>query len=144
MKLKIAQIVLEESHFRHRPDFLSRPATEAPPPHSVGLRVELNRAPDNSGAVVRLRAEVSDEQAPYLFTVSYLVLFQFEDDGDPIADDLDRRLMITGGTMAFPFARECVANLTARGRFGPTWLAPTDFNKIIASTPPPAMAATGQ
>src|SRR5438270_2545849 len=101
MRLKIAQIVLEESHFKHRSDFMSHPSTDSPPTHAVGLRVELNRATDGSGAFVRLRAEVTDDEAPYLFTVSYLVVFLFEDDGQPASDDLDRRLMVTGGTMAF-------------------------------------------
>jgi preprotein translocase subunit SecB len=44
----------------------------------------------------------------------------------PIAD----YMASGGGPTLFPFLRECVANLTGRGRFGPLWLRPINFVQL--------------
>ena len=142
MKLNIAQIVLEQASFEHQPDFLQRKPTEALAPSEIALRVELAKQEAADGAVVRLLVE-SPKETAYRFKVSYLVLFTFAPDGEEVPDDLDRRLMVTGAAMAFPFAREFVANLTSRGRFGTTWLGPTDFSRLTPTPKAPAEVATG-
>jgi len=143
MILSIAQIILEEARFGHVGNFLAQPPTEVAAPSPVELRVELLKAPDGKSAVVRLRAGSGASEVPYSFSISYLVIFGMEEqEGVPTPADLDHRLLITGGTMAFPFVRECVANLTSRGRFGPSWLAPTDFNQIALPVTSAAQAQT--
>ena len=142
MKLAISQMLLEDAKFAHRADFLS--AAPGPiAPSTVDLRVELAKGEDPTGALVRVRAS-SVAESPYDFSVSYLALLKIDLEGAAPPEDADKRLMMTGAIMVFPFVREIVANLTMRGRFGPSWIAPTDFASIIGvdSSPPPATANT--
>jgi preprotein translocase subunit SecB len=142
MKLTIAQMLLEEAKFAHRGDFLSLPASASPSESKVEMAVELSRAEDFSTAVVRLKVSTSaDASAPYNFSVSYLALIKLDvEEGEATTADIDRRLMVTGASMLYPFVREIVANLTTRGRFGPSWLSPTDFNKVVSRMPTPVPA----
>ena len=133
MKLQIEQILLEDARFAHAPDFLARQTKENVPSLDVELRLDVMKAPDGSGAVVRLRATSESAGSHYSFGVSYLVLFRLlRDENEALPSDLDKRLLVTGANMAFPFLRECVANITMRGRFGPSWLAPADFSSLVS------------
>ncbi len=142
MKLSINQIVLERATFAHRSDYLTLLPSVATPEGAVALSVEVGRSTEDASlALVRLMAS-SAEGALYEFSVAYVLLLGLEyDPGEIISPDLDRRLVATGAPMLFPFVRETVANLTARGRFGPTWLAPTNFNDIAQSASPTATPA---
>jgi preprotein translocase subunit SecB len=55
----------------------------------------------------------------------------YEDSPPP--EGLDDILMATGASIAFPYCRELISNLTGRGRFGAIWLNPTNFNKTKPS-----------
>lgn len=128
MKLSIAQVLLEEVQFAHASrHFLTQSAGESSE-SPVDVRVDLRKGETGTEAVVRLRMV---GQAPYAFTVSYLVLFKLDFEGSSSPDELDKRLLVTGATMAMPFVRELVANLSSRGKFGATWLAPTDFSQLL-------------
>lgn len=142
MKLTIAQIVLERADFKHRDDYLNLTGV-TPEPSSVKLGVQMMRpeAAPSETVMVRLTA-TGAEDAIYQFTVAFVVFYLIEREaGDEALGDLDRRLLVTGSTMLFPFIRETVASLTGRGRFGPVWLAPTNFNTLVP-TPPEALASS--
>jgi len=143
MKLTIAQVVLEDATFEHRRDYLSLPQNTAVAQSQVTFTTEVGRADQNpnGAAYVRLAAK-SAEDAIYLFDISYVVFYLMEwEEGETVPDDLDRRLMITGSTMLFPFVREVMANLSGRGKFGPTWLAPINFNDLVTGKPPEVAAS---
>lgn len=140
MKLTISQMLLEKAHFEHKGDFLSKPPNVAPPQSQVDLQIELVKQEEVSQTgpstlLVRLRVASNPEEG-YGFEVIYSALLGVSLEGETRPDDLDRRLMISSASMLFPFVREVVANLTMRGRFGASWVAPTDFSKIIPATTP--------
>jgi preprotein translocase subunit SecB len=143
MKLTIAQIVLERAEFKHRDDYLNMPPA-TPVQSAVNLQIQMQRPEADASApvIVRLIA-TSAEDAIYQFSVAYVVFYLTEREvGDEALTDLDRRLLVTGSTMLFPFIRETVASLSGRGRFGPSWLAPTNFNTLVVPTPPEALASS--
>jgi preprotein translocase subunit SecB len=135
MKLTIAQIILEEADFRHKGDLFAQSPANPPPPSGVEIGIELRKSDDLSTAIVRLRVN-SDPEEGYAFRVVYTVIFGVSLDEEPTPDDIDKRLMVTGANTVFPFVRDLVASLTMRGRFGPTWLAPTNFSAIVAAKNP--------
>lgn len=47
--------------------------------------------------------------------------------------ELGTYLTSKGCALLFPFIRETIANLTARGRFGPVWLNPVNVVALMAS-----------
>lgn len=148
MKLTIAQIILERSEFKHRDDYLRLEPRTALEPSNVGMTVQVQRAETDPAhaALVRVTAK-SDDEALYYFSVTYVVFYGMEvEEGEAPPADLDHRLMVTGATMLFPYIREAVANLTSRGRFGPSWIAPTNFNNLVPtmSTPQEALASTSE
>lgn len=130
MRLTISQILLGDAAFTHVGDFLAQPVSPIPP-HPVGIEVGLIRGEEPNNIAVQLRVKMDAAEAPYRFNVSYLVLMAIDEMPSPLPDDFDRRLIVTGANMTYPYAREIVSNLTGRGRFGPIWLNPTDFNESV-------------
>ncbi len=145
MKLLISQIILERVVFGHRENYLSVPTDTPLATSRVTMKSQVQRAEGdpNSAALVRLTAE-SDEGSTYQFAVTFTVLFTMDwTDAPPTPEDLDnldKRLMVTGSTMLFPYARELVSSLSGRGKFGPSWLAPTSFNNLEPTPVPPEPA----
>jgi preprotein translocase subunit SecB len=144
MKLTVAQFVLEDAQFAHKSNFLERQPSEGVPAAPVDLEIELAEAQDNPAVrVVRLRVVSSAPEALYDFRVSYIVILMLDMQGEEAPADLDQRLMVTGATMLLPFVREAVANLTSRGRFGPSWMQPVNINELVlaSTTRRPPLAA---
>lgn len=135
MKLTIGQILLEEVRFKHRrSDFLSLPGGEQVQ-STVNLTIETLNSDSWDSAAVRLRIVSDAPEAPYHFDVSYVVVYEIDFEGAATRPtDFRQRVGVTGATMALPFVRELVANLSSRGRFGPTWIAPTDFSALVQET----------
>lgn len=132
MTIALAQILLEGAQFAHNGNYLAKQATTEAASHRIRLDVEVVNGADKSRAGVRLKAtsEVADEEEPqYKLHASYLALFTLDAERDA---EFDKRLAVTGATMLQPFMRELVANLTQRGRFGPVWMAPVNFNDLIS------------
>lgn len=132
MKLSIAQVVLERAEFAHRADYLTFAPNTPIANDGVQVTAQMGRGVQNpnNAALVRLTAK-SEEGSLYYFDVSYVVFYTMEwDEGEEIPENLDHRLVVTGSTMLLPFIRETVASLTGRGRFGPTWLAPANFQML--------------
>lgn len=125
-KLRIAQIFLENAQFRHRGDALLEPPNKPISSTEVELGLDLRTAEDQKSVAVRLRVESNAPDAPYLYSAACVVIFTIE---GPMPET--DQLLVTGGTIAMPFVREVVANLSMRGRHGPTWLAPVNFSEIV-------------
>lgn len=141
LELRIVQFVLEDSRFAHRKDFLAL----SPQQKVEGVRAELSvevqtkfKEDEDDKALVRLRATSDQPDAPYSFAVSYIVLIQMRGHRP---ENLSERLAATGGGFLMPFVREVVANLTGKGRFGPVWLPPVNFNRALND---PKTARTGK
>lgn len=117
------QVILESCEFRHKQDLFSGVSGSPTKPVRAHIGVELIGSEDGKGAAVRLRVICDDAEAPYFYSVAYLVFYQLKS----IPKGEEERLAITGATMAMPFVRELVANLSSRGRFGPTWVSPFNF-----------------
>jgi preprotein translocase subunit SecB len=130
MKITIAQIVLENAAFAHREDYLALPHNAPIESSPVELSAEVGHSQgDPIKMMVRLRAA---SEGTYKFAVSYVAYVSVEsEEGEEPPDMLDRRVLITGCYMLFPFIRETVASLSGRGRFGPSWLSPTNFNELF-------------
>lgn len=142
--IKIDQIFLVESHFSHRPDFLAHPpSTEI----QLGIKVEMRTFGDAesriAGVTVKVMTDPHDEAALYQFAVEIGALVSAVK-GEA---NLPPHEYVTqaGASFLYPFLREYVANLTARGRFGAIYLKPfnvrralNEEGKILAE--PPARA----
>lgn len=133
MKLSISQIVLESAEFKHRNEkyFNQSPKSQVDE-SGVNLFATIMRTDGdpNRGAFVRLKAE-SEPEATYQFKLTYGIFYGIEwEEGEEVEENLNQRLLVTGGIMLMPYVREFVANLTGRGRFGPMWIAPTTVNAV--------------
>lgn len=128
IQLAISQIILESVDFRHTESPLTS-EMQLVPRTETSLQIEVIEGEDNRAAV-RLKIDCEAPDSPYQYHASYLVVFSYE--GDP-PKDLGKRLAVTGANMALPFVRELIANLSSRGKFGTTWVAPTDFNAVVAT-----------
>lgn len=143
MKLGIKQILLESVNFRHtKDDFLAHPGG-TPGESQVTVSADARYSEDRKDVAVRVRLVCDAPEAPYTYDVSYIALLSVDHENTPPPADLERRLVITGATMAMPFIRELVANLSSRARFGTTWVAPVSFSQAVPDKPPaaPAVAA---
>ena len=129
--IRLSQILLESADFRHsNSDFLNEDPRQPVPETPAQIEVQAVLGEEGT-AIVRLRVSCSAPDAPYHFSASYLVLLEFE---GKTPEDFQRRIAITGATMAMPFVREVTANLSGRGRFGPTWLAPVNMSDVVRDT----------
>lgn len=84
-------------------------------------------APDKRAGVVRMVIKTDNETKPhYEFEVIVAATISVEDG----AENMSIEEYVRGGAgraLLYPFAREAVANLTGRGRFGHLWLHPFNF-----------------
>lgn len=124
--IAIRQIYLEHAEFSHRPDALDLPAETRPSGGTVQMEVGLMHSTTNSDAGIRLSVwTAADATHLYRFRVQLIALAtQIEGRENLTAREYVEQF---GPSMLYPFARETVANLTMRGRFGPLWLDPFNF-----------------
>jgi preprotein translocase subunit SecB len=125
--LSIGQILLARAHFEHRPDFLALPAET--PSGDLQIRVDVRIGTDESKQTGYISIVVTSEaeEALYRFQVEMVGLVRQNDNPNmPIGEFLTKG----APAMMYPFVREAVANLTGRGRFGPIWLRPFNWNAI--------------
>lgn len=134
--IRIAQIFLERATFEHRPDFLNfAPATEV----SAEVDLMLNSGLSADGTKGRIQISVSSRDLPealYRFSFLMTALVESEEKGAnfPLSDYVKTNAF----GMLFPFVRELVANVTARGLFGPLWLKPLNLVALAAQSVGPA------
>ena len=129
--IRIGQILLVTAHFEHREDFLNLPPDSKLEEMNIDVTVEVGTNEENTQGMLRLTVGNSKPEYLYHFQVVMVGLF----DVDPHAPNMNLTdfLKVAGSTLMYPFVREVVANITARGRFGPVWLKP--FNVAAAFGP---------
>lgn len=114
---------------RHLGDPMSTPPQEQKG-GSITLSVELLRGEEPGTYAVTLRAE-SGSGSIYTVSAAYAVFIAVDFEGEEPPEQFDDRLLATGSIMAYPYLRELISNLTARGRHGPLWLNPVDFGLLL-------------
>lgn len=144
--ISISQIFLESAHFEHREDFLSfPPATPMELEMDVGLEATI--ATDGSRGRIRLivkSKEGNDDLYRVALTMTGLIEVDRANSNLPLA----QYAPANSWGLLYPFAREAVANLTGRGRFGPVYLKPMNFIAMagqgvaFATEPNAAVAVT--
>lgn len=148
--LQIGQIFLEEASFRHRADSLGLPANTPHPPASVDAQIEIGSTPDGKTALTRLIVSTSPTaKGLYEFRVSVSLIVSVV----PGLENMTPRdyAQHVAPVTLMPFAREFVANLTMRGRFGPVWVNPWNLTSVISapigareSVPPPGKSKSNK
>jgi preprotein translocase subunit SecB len=130
----IAQIILEKASFSHGGDpFTVAPvANESVLPNDISVNVEAAHSIDRKSSVVRLRIvaegkELVDE-VKYVFDVTVSGIFDIT---APLPTDQESAFVVSAAAILLPFAREVVANITLRGRFGPMWLQPINIRAAL-------------
>lgn len=73
-------------------------------------------------------SDPEDQSSRYDFEVRMVGIFE------PISGAANMALadfmVVNGGAILYPFAREAVANLTSRGHYGPIWLNPFNIHTV--------------
>lgn len=118
--LTIDEVFLLHAEFTHRADVLSIPVK----PANVGpmsIDVRAGASPDSSQGFMQVTVSTDDSKSPVYHISATMAAVVSSPDG--VVEDFLRTSVLA---MLYPFLREVVANLTARGRFGPVWLQPID------------------
>lgn len=142
MKTTLTGLILLDCSFRHKSDPLQTPASGTNVPGAVQMQVELIRGDVVNTYAVTLRVHLDTPTSQYVGSLAYAALLSVDLEGEAPPENYEQLLMVTGASMAFPYCRELVTNLTMRARFGPVWLAPTNFGSLIANPNEPAVAKT--
>ncbi len=126
--LQFGQILLWAAHFEHRKDALAIPPTTRV---EVNIKVEMKAmaAADESQGVIILKVS-TDEADDSLYRLSFEMVGLVAP--EPGGANMTIREYLAGHAAytIYPFLREAVANVTARGRFGPLWLKPFNFKAL--------------
>lgn len=139
MKIGLGGMILLDASFRHTIDPLSSHGKRVNPPAEAPMEVGLLKGEQPNTYAVTLRVGLEAADALYAVSVGYAVILTVDLEDEAPPTDLDNRVMVTGATMALPFVRELIANMTGRGRFGTTWVNPTNFSNLF---PKPQNAET--
>lgn len=132
--LRIEELCLVSSSFNHRPDFLGLDKRQPLPDVDVDAQFSLTKGLGPSVVGVTVRVQTKDDPSlVYHFHAELMALIRV--DGPELTPEMERSLLITGVNILFPFARENVANLTMRGRFGPMWIRPMNIQAALAAGP---------
>ena len=126
--IRVAQVLTLASEFRHVANALDLPTTTPISQSEVAVVQKTGLNKDETKGLAILEVQ-SGADGLYVFRLEIAALFEvdLEHPNMPLATFLKHN----GPTFLFPFAREAVANLTMRGRFGPVWIQPT--NVVIAT-----------
>lgn len=130
MKIELRGIHLLESTFRHARDAFG-PISQPPTDQPAEVQIELAKGEAPHDYLITLHVR-SNPQTQYAFEVKYAVIMKADPETETPPENLLQRIMTTGATIAFPYCRELVSNLTARGRFGIVWLNPMNFANAIS------------
>jgi preprotein translocase subunit SecB len=124
--IRIAQVFVEEATFRHHTDPHSPMSRRRHDYGEVNLKVETRESVDHRLAEARLTVESRpDDEALYEFRVALVMVVQAAPGTGNMTPIEYAREFATPTLMAF--ARELIANLTMRGRFGPVWISPINL-----------------
>jgi preprotein translocase subunit SecB len=124
--IQIQQVLLWSAQFEHRKDALS-----LPPMTRVELGIELEitamAAEDGSQGAIVLKVRNNAESQDALYRLSFEMMGIVQKEAESPNMTVQEYLEKNGAATLYPFLREAVANVTARGRFGPLWLKPFNF-----------------
>lgn len=135
--IQIGQIFLLRALFEHAPNALTVPPNTpiANIKTAVNARIGINEDGQN-GYVVLTVQTAPDEEALYHFHVEMMLLVRVAEEPNL---ELREYLARSGPATLYPFARETVASLTMKGRFGPIWISPLNFvavgEQLLKATP---------
>lgn len=141
MKIALTGMALLDANFRHNVDPLATPVTGPHPYTDVPMEIGLLKGEVPHTYAVKLRAVIESPAALYALSVTYAVLLTVDPEGAELPSDFDNQIMVTGASMAFPYCREVITNLTGRSRFGPIWVNPTSFKNLFATENPTPLVA---
>ncbi|MES2178341.1 MAG: protein-export chaperone SecB [Gemmatimonadota bacterium] len=128
--IRISQIFTVRSFFEH-----NGIAAEMSPLTPVGeivtsIKISIGVEDSKLAGFVSVSVETSPESTGlYRFHVEIMGVMEADADSNM---SLEEYLRGAGPPTLFPFAREAVAALTGKGRFGPVWLPPFNFAAVAA------------
>lgn len=128
--ITIERIVLVEAHFLHRDLWRPQPKGKL---HHIDVEATTMAPEDpNAAAGMLLRVKTSDDDTGnYIIDVQMLAMVKSEQDARNFSPT--EYVATAGAAMLFPFVREVVANLTAKGRWGPVWIKPFNIQFALAN-----------
>ena len=134
--IEIGQVVVERAVFEHRDDYLTLPANTKVEALPLQLRVQYGTDPTKQHGAIKVEINTDRSQRPiYVVEVVIVGLVRVLEGSANMP--IEQYATVNGAALLLPFARELVANLTSRGRFGPVWLQPIN---LAAGLPAPAQA----
>lgn len=141
--IELRQISAESVHFEHRADSVALPAHPAPGELDIQMQVQFRLATDEQSGMLRMLVRTNPEaDGHYKFEITVVALVGVKPGGSNMS--VTEYAQASAAALLYPFARELVANLTGRGRFGPLWLHPFNFVAAVAggggTTRPPERA----
>lgn len=124
--IELRQIFAESVHFEHRSDSVTLPAHPAPGDLDVQMQVQFRLATDEQSGMLRMLVRTNPESnGHYTFEIVVVALVGVKQGESNMS--VTEYAQASAAALLYPFARELVANLTGRGRFGPLWLHPFNF-----------------
>jgi len=121
--LQVGQVFMSSARFAHREDVLQLPHKTDIGEVNVQVAMQTHISEDKKGGMIILAVRtLPGGQYVYDFEIEMVGLVQQIPDQENMS--IEEYVEKAGASMLFPFLREAVANITARGRFGPLWLKP--------------------
>ena len=141
--IELRQIFAESVQFEHRADSVALPAHRAPGELDVQTQIQFRLAADERSGMLRMLVRTNPaSNGHYKFEITVVALVGVKPGEANMS--VPEYAQASAAALLYPFARELVANLTGRGRFGPLWLHPFNFVAAVAggsSLRPPERAA---
>jgi preprotein translocase subunit SecB len=134
--LRVNQIFIRAVSFEHREDALSLPPSTSVGETTVSISMQHGIAEGGAAGFVAIRVASDNEKNPlYRFDLEMTALISEEESAKnlPVEEYLKKH----GPGLLFPFVREALASITARGRFGAIYLRPFNLRMGTEETPKP-------
>ena len=128
--VQFGQIYFSEVQFSHRRDAMKLPQATPVDLDSVRLEARIAEQADHKVSILTLRVSTDPKngKALYHFAVEMVATVSVTEGEESLPPAA--YLRTAGPATLYPFLREVVANLTMRGRFGPVWLKPFNFQAL--------------
>lgn len=124
--IRINQIFLGVASFEHEAAWADKPVGTPIEETTLNLSVTGGTAEDEREGIAVLRVETTPEsKGPYRFAVEWACIVAVEPGKENMT--IPEYINSNAAPTLYPFARETVASLTGKGRFGPIWLKPLNF-----------------
>ena len=127
--ITLAQVYLVSAEFKHNGNPLALPQNTPHQVNQVGVQTALMELTKNEvWQILVTVANLPTEDSLYQFKVELAAIVARSGDAPQMENN---HLLEVGTAFIYPFARETVANLTMRGRFGPIWLNPFNVRAAL-------------